>query len=287
MRRGGVTLTARFAILAPPAAAGRALRRWRTVAGEGDRRMTADRFNAAHEQRHTRRRGTSGSPRIPSRASRTARRRSAGAPPTRCSAARSSARRRTATSATSSARTAAATASTARSRSRRASLTRGHRADLTNTSPTDSVGPYPQWAQGDRIVSMDPCGAVVADVSRRSSPTATTSARRSRSPRRTSTCPRCASAIAAGPARGRRPHPARQRLGDRHQGGDRAGVVAARRRGALQVQRDRPAPRAVRGDGRHVPRARHARRPRGVPAADRRADGLRVRRPARISPIPP
>ena len=31
------------------------------------------------------------------------------------------------------------------------SLTRGHRADLTNTSPTDSVGPYPQWAQGDRI----------------------------------------------------------------------------------------------------------------------------------------
>jgi GTP cyclohydrolase II len=44
------------------------------------------------------------------------------------------------------------------------SLTRGHRADLTNTSPTDSVGPYPQWAQGDRIVSMDPWGAVVADV---------------------------------------------------------------------------------------------------------------------------
>jgi len=44
------------------------------------------------------------------------------------------------------------------------SLTRGHRADLTNTSPTDSVGPYAQWAQGDRIVSMDPWGAVVADV---------------------------------------------------------------------------------------------------------------------------
>ncbi len=44
------------------------------------------------------------------------------------------------------------------------SLTRGHRADLTDTAPTDSVGPYPQWAQGDRIVSMDPWGAVVADV---------------------------------------------------------------------------------------------------------------------------
>src|SRR5690349_11160877 len=44
------------------------------------------------------------------------------------------------------------------------SLTRGHRPDLTNTSPTDVVGPYPQWAERERIVSMDPFGAVVADV---------------------------------------------------------------------------------------------------------------------------
>ena len=51
--------------------------------------------------------------------------------------------RRTAASATSSARTAAATASTARWRSRPATSTRGHRADLTNTAPTDLIGPYP------------------------------------------------------------------------------------------------------------------------------------------------
>jgi GTP cyclohydrolase II len=44
------------------------------------------------------------------------------------------------------------------------SLTRGHRPDLTNTSPTDLIGPYPQWSDADRIVSMDPWGAVVADV---------------------------------------------------------------------------------------------------------------------------
>jgi GTP cyclohydrolase II len=44
------------------------------------------------------------------------------------------------------------------------SLTRTHRPDLTNTAPTDLIGPYPQWAQGERIVSMDPWGAVVADV---------------------------------------------------------------------------------------------------------------------------
>jgi GTP cyclohydrolase II len=40
-------------------------------------------------------------------------------------------------------------------------LTRGHRADLTNTAPTDQVGPYPQWGTPDRIVSIDPWGACV------------------------------------------------------------------------------------------------------------------------------
>src|SRR5581483_1406861 len=44
------------------------------------------------------------------------------------------------------------------------SLTRGHRPDLTNTSPTDPIGPYPQWADAERIVSIDPWGAVVADA---------------------------------------------------------------------------------------------------------------------------
>ena len=44
------------------------------------------------------------------------------------------------------------------------SLTRAHRPDLTNTAPTDAIGPYPQWYEPDRIVSLDPWGALVADV---------------------------------------------------------------------------------------------------------------------------
>ena len=43
-------------------------------------------------------------------------------------------------------------------------LSREHRADLTNTAPTDIIGPYPQWTQAGKIVSLDPWGAVVADV---------------------------------------------------------------------------------------------------------------------------
>jgi len=44
------------------------------------------------------------------------------------------------------------------------SLPKGHRADLTNTAPTDVIGPYPQWADPHRIVSIDPWGASVTDV---------------------------------------------------------------------------------------------------------------------------
>ncbi|MEJ7932165.1 GTP cyclohydrolase II [Ramlibacter sp. AN1015] len=41
-------------------------------------------------------------------------------------------------------------------------LDRSHRADLTNTAPTDAIGPYPQWSDPQRIVSLDPWGATVA-----------------------------------------------------------------------------------------------------------------------------
>ncbi len=44
------------------------------------------------------------------------------------------------------------------------SLTRGHRADLTDTAPTDLVGPYPQWGEPGKIVSIDPWGASVQSV---------------------------------------------------------------------------------------------------------------------------
>src|SRR6476469_1501803 len=39
-----------------------------------------------------------------------------------------------------------------------------HKADLTNTAPTDVIGPYPQWSEPGKIVSLDPWGAVVADA---------------------------------------------------------------------------------------------------------------------------
>ncbi|MBK9071442.1 MAG: GTP cyclohydrolase II [Myxococcales bacterium] len=37
-----------------------------------------------------------------------------------------------------------------------------YKPDLTNTAPTDSIGPFPQWQNPDTIVSIDPWGAVVA-----------------------------------------------------------------------------------------------------------------------------
>jgi GTP cyclohydrolase II len=43
-------------------------------------------------------------------------------------------------------------------------LTRSHRADLTNTAPTQSIGPFASWHEADRIVSLDPWGASVAEV---------------------------------------------------------------------------------------------------------------------------
>jgi hypothetical protein len=43
-------------------------------------------------------------------------------------------------------------------------LSREHKADLTDTSPTDVIGPFPQWSEPGRIVSLDPWGAMVAEV---------------------------------------------------------------------------------------------------------------------------
>src|SRR5690242_15611852 len=43
-------------------------------------------------------------------------------------------------------------------------LPRGHRADLTDTAPTNAIGPHVQWGDADRIVSLDPWGASVAEV---------------------------------------------------------------------------------------------------------------------------
>ncbi|MCV7011527.1 GTP cyclohydrolase II [Mycolicibacterium madagascariense] len=43
-------------------------------------------------------------------------------------------------------------------------LSREHKADLTDTAPTDVIGPYPQWSEPGTIVSLDPWGAMVAEV---------------------------------------------------------------------------------------------------------------------------
>ncbi len=45
-----------------------------------------------------------------------------------------------------------------------ATLSPEHRPDLTDTAPTTSIGPHPQWSDPERIVSLDPFGAVVSDV---------------------------------------------------------------------------------------------------------------------------
>ena len=39
-----------------------------------------------------------------------------------------------------------------------------HRADLTNTSPVAQIGSHPSWGDPDKIVSLDPFGAIVGEV---------------------------------------------------------------------------------------------------------------------------
>jgi GTP cyclohydrolase II len=43
-------------------------------------------------------------------------------------------------------------------------LSSGHRADLTDTRPAEQIGPFPQWNDPERIVSLDPWGHMTGDV---------------------------------------------------------------------------------------------------------------------------
>ncbi|MBO4123490.1 GTP cyclohydrolase II [Cupriavidus gilardii] len=43
-------------------------------------------------------------------------------------------------------------------------LQRDHRPDLTDTAPAEPIGPHPQWADPDKIVSLDPWGHLVSTV---------------------------------------------------------------------------------------------------------------------------
>ena len=44
------------------------------------------------------------------------------------------------------------------------SLSPEHRPDLTDTAPAEHIGPYPQWADPRKIVSLDPFGHVAGEV---------------------------------------------------------------------------------------------------------------------------
>ncbi|MDK3155115.1 GTP cyclohydrolase II [Kamptonema cortianum] len=46
----------------------------------------------------------------------------------------------------------------------RKTLQADHRADLTNTSPVEQIGPHPSWFDPDKIISLDPFGAMVGEV---------------------------------------------------------------------------------------------------------------------------
>jgi GTP cyclohydrolase II len=39
-----------------------------------------------------------------------------------------------------------------------------HRPDFTNTAPAETIGPHSSWAEADKIVSLDPFGAIVCQV---------------------------------------------------------------------------------------------------------------------------
>ena len=43
-------------------------------------------------------------------------------------------------------------------------LEQDHRADLTDTAPTVSIGPHPSWTVPDKIISLDPFGALDHDL---------------------------------------------------------------------------------------------------------------------------
>jgi GTP cyclohydrolase II len=43
-------------------------------------------------------------------------------------------------------------------------LSAEHKPDLTNTSPTNKIGPHPQWFDGKKIVSLDPFGHIVGEM---------------------------------------------------------------------------------------------------------------------------
>ena len=212
-------------------------------------------------------RSSGGHIRLTSHSAGATRPRCTGARPPRPSAARSSAPPPRAPTATSSAPTAAPTGCTGRWPSPPGKLSREHRADLTDTSPTDVIGPHPQWTDPAAIVSLDPWGATVADVFADQIAAGIDIRPDHRGDQGAGDPARGARRDPQGPVEPGRPGTARDRGRAGDQGRARTGLAPARRRAAVRLQRKRPAPSAFRGNRRHVPGAGHPLGPRGVPAA--------------------
>ena len=114
------------------------------------------------------------------------------------------------------------------------------RPDLTNTHPAATIGPFPQWTEPQRIVSLDPWGHLVAEKFK------PRDRRRHRHPPEhrhhqgaARSASRCSDALAAGrlKADGDVVHANGSVVGDQDR--DRSGLVSARHRRALRHHRER------------------------------------------------
>ena len=153
-------------------------------------------------------------------------------------------------------------------------LARDHRPDLTDTAPAALIGPAPQWADPTKIVSLDPWGHLVGEVFADRiragldvRPTIAVTTARIAMPELRDCGLRPDGAVLLDNGEIRVTKAAIDPVW--HLPG--SGVAFRRRRG-------RSAPHLVRGNGRHVPGARHPARSRRAAAADRRYDGLSLRR---------
>ena len=152
-----------------------------------------------------------------------------------------------------------------------------HVPDYTNTHPAAAIGPHAQWADADKVVSLDPYGHLVGDAFADAiadgldvRPTiAVTEAHLK--------IPRNPPGHVGRRSGGRRPNPHGDGRRTRHQGRHRPGLAPARHRPPVRRRREPVAPASVRTYRRHVPGTGHPPRHRGFHSADRRPKCLHRR----------
>jgi hypothetical protein len=152
------------------------------------------------------------------------------------------------------------------------------RPDLRNTHPTAEIGPHPQWAEPDRIVSLDPWGHRVGEVFSDEIATGTDVRPTIAITRARLNMPEILAAMGAHrlAADGGVLHKSGDISG--HQGRGRPGLAPARHRGALRHRRETLRRTLFEQTGGMFPGTRHPPRHAGLPAPDRRHDGLHHRR---------